>query len=555
MSTHPSPPVQPEPRRRAADRAHESRLRGIIERLADGVVVVDAEGAIRFANPAAQALFGRSAQELEGSPFGFAVASEAAEIEVLRRGGGVVSAELRVVETEWDGQPMRLVSLRDVTDRKRAEDRERQLARERAGRAEAEAASQAKSDFLAMMSHELRTPLNAVLGYSELLELGVAGPMTDSQREHVERIQASGRHLLGLVNEVLDLARVEAGQLTVRPAPAAADDAVASALALTRPMAASRGLAVTLERAAPTSPVYVGDEARVRQILVNLLSNAVKFTSPGGRIRVGYGASDEPDQGARVHGAAPWVYFRVEDNGIGIAPEKLETIFAPFVQVEAGHTRSRDGSGLGLTISRRLARLMGGDLVAASTPARGSAFTLWLPGARTPLVPPSPPVEDDGGPAARVAGLGDAGRALLRDAERILEEFVHRLRLDPAVPSGRRLSFSQLADHGACMLADFGHSCIAIEETEGQPSLSTADSTEIQRLVAERHGAQRARLGWTEALLRHEFALLRDEVERALRRSLSDARPDALENALGVLAGLISQAEHASTRALLSGGS
>jgi signal transduction histidine kinase len=553
--SRPAPPHGPAgERRRASDRAGEERIRGIVERLADGVVVVDAEGTIRFANPAAQALFGRSAEELEGSPFGFAVAGDAAEIEVLRRGGGLVSAELRVVETEWDGQPMRLVSLRDVTDRRRAEERERQLARERAGRAEAEAASQAKSDFLAMMSHELRTPLNAVLGYAELLELGMAGPMTDAQRDHLTRIQASGRHLLGLVNEVLDLARVEAGQLTVRPSPALADDAVAAALALTRPMAASRGLTVQVDRPADAPACYVGDEARVRQILVNLLSNAVKFTSPGGRITIDYGIADRPDEAARVQAGSAWAFFRVRDTGIGIPPEKLETIFAPFVQVEAGHTRSRDGSGLGLTISRRLARLMGGDLLAASTPGSGSTFTLWLPAASDPVSAEAAQGEEDGGaPAERVVGLGEAGRVLLRDAETILEEFVHRLRTDPEIEPARRMGYSQLMDHGACMLADFAHSCMAAEETEGQPSLSTADSSEIQRLIAERHGAQRARLGWTEPMLHREFDVMRDEVERALRRALAGARPHALDNALDVISGLLAQAEHASVRAFLSG--
>src|SRR5205085_1668944 len=123
----------------------------------------------------------------------------AAEIEVVRPHGVVVSAELRVVDIEWDGQPARLISLRDVTDRKRAEERSLQLDHERVARAEAEAASQAKSEFLAMMSHELRTPLNAVIGYSELLNLDIAGPLTQAQRQQIGRIHASGRHLLGLV--------------------------------------------------------------------------------------------------------------------------------------------------------------------------------------------------------------------------------------------------------------------------------------------------------------------------------------------------------------------
>ncbi|HET6765455.1 MAG TPA: ATP-binding protein [Longimicrobiaceae bacterium] len=553
IATTPTPAgSEPPPRRRASDRPEENGVRRIVERLADGVVVVDGEGVIRFANPAAEALFGRPAEELAGSPFGFAVTDGRAEIDVLRRGNGVVSAELRAVDVDWEGQPMRLVSLRDVTDRKRAEEHERQLARERAARAEAEAASQAKSDFLAMMSHELRTPLNAVLGYSELLELGLAGPMSEVQREHLERIQSSGRHLLGLVNEVLDLARVEAGQLTVRPMAAAADDAVAAALALARPLAAARGLAITAERdgddAAPV--VYLGDEGRVRQILVNLLSNAVKFTGAEGAIRVEWSLCDAPDAAAKVDGPSPWVCFRVHDTGIGIEPDKLDAIFDPFVQVEAGHTRSHDGSGLGLTISRRLARLMGGDLVAESTPGRGSTFTLWLPAASAASAPVAAPSVEGEVPAQNVAGLADAGRALMRCTEHIVEELVCRLRADPPVPAAPRLPYSQLADHAGCMLADFALSCIALQETQGQPSPSTADSGEIQRLVADRHGAQRGRLGWDEAGLRAEFAMLREEVERALRRGLAQSPPEELANALAVIAGLLTQAEHVSMRAL-----
>src|SRR5215216_3163036 len=156
--------------RRRSRRLDQSRLRSIVERMADGVVVVGFDGVIRFANPAAEQLFGRSADELTQTEFGFpAVTGDTAEIDVVRPGGGTVLAELRVVETEWEGEPSRLVSLRDITDRKRAEERAAQLDRERVARAEAEAANHAKSQFLAIMSHELRTPLNAVIGYSELL--------------------------------------------------------------------------------------------------------------------------------------------------------------------------------------------------------------------------------------------------------------------------------------------------------------------------------------------------------------------------------------------------
>src|SRR3954469_251894 len=255
-----------------------SSLRAIIERLPDGIVVVDSQGVIRFANPAAERLFDRRSDDLVGTAFGFPVlVGETTEIDIVqRRGGGVVYAELRVVETEWDDEQVQIVSLRDITDRKQAQERAQQLAYEREARLEAEAASKAKSEFLAIMSHELRTPLNAVLGYSELMELGISGPLTEKMREQIGRIRLSAIHLLGLVNDILDLAKVEAGRLQVSSGPAAAEGTVAAAIALIQPQAAARGLELRVMPYPTPSAIYRGDDERVRQILINLLSNAVK---------------------------------------------------------------------------------------------------------------------------------------------------------------------------------------------------------------------------------------------------------------------------------------
>src|SRR5205823_1455460 len=178
---------------------------------------------------------------------------------IVQRRGGVVYAELRVVETEWDDEQVEIVSLRDITDRKQAQERAQQLLAEREARLEAEAASKAKSEFLAIMSHELRTPLNAVLGYSELMELGISGPINDKMREQIGRIRISAMHLLGLVNDILDLAKVEAGRLQVSSGPASAKGTVSAAAALIQPQAEARSPALNLFPPPTPAPIYRGD--------------------------------------------------------------------------------------------------------------------------------------------------------------------------------------------------------------------------------------------------------------------------------------------------------
>lgn len=534
-----------------------SGLRAIIERLPDGIVIVDRLGTIRFANPAAERLFDRSAADLCGTAFGFPlVVGETTEIDIVQRGGGVVVyAELRAVETEWDGDQVELVSLRDITDRKQAQERARQLAHEREARLAAEAASKAKSEFLAIMSHELRTPLNAVLGYSELIELGISGPVTDKMREQIGRIRIGATHLLSLVNDILDLAKVEAGRLQVSSGPASAAAAVGAAVALIQPQAAARNLELRVEATREPSPIYRGDDERARQILVNLLSNAVKFTQPGGTITVQVEAAEKPDSDTKLQPTRPYVSFRVTDTGNGIPEEKLRTIFDPFVQAETGHSRSREGSGLGLTISRRLARLMGGDLTVKSEVGKGSTFVLWLPADLSAKeVETSVPIAGEAVATPReVAGLGKIGRVLLRNMEGVVETIVRRVRADPNMTIAGGLRFSQLADHLASLLADLGSALVLMEESRGSASGTLADAVEIQRLIAERHGAQRQRLGWSEAVLRREFMIVREEIEHAIRKASQFGDPLPLDDGIGVLGRFLDQAEYVAVRALNTG--
>jgi PAS domain S-box-containing protein len=236
----------------------------------------------------------------------------------------------------------------------------------------AEEANQAKTQFLATMSHELRTPLNAIGGYADLLALELRGPITPGQRDDLERIKRSGHHLLGLINDILNFAKLEAGQVEfhLRDVPVATllDDVQP----LVAPQMRARGL--TFVAAEPPAGLRVrADVEKVRQVLLNLLTNAVKFTEPGGEVRIACAPTRDAD-------GTPRVCCTVTDTGRGIPADQLERIFEPFVQVDRHRTQaSQQGIGLGLAISRDLARGMGGELRVTSTPGAGSVFTLELP--------------------------------------------------------------------------------------------------------------------------------------------------------------------------------
>jgi signal transduction histidine kinase len=253
---------------------------------------------------------------------------------------------------------------------------ERLLGESEQARADAEEASQAKSRFLANMSHELRTPINAIIGYSDLLEAGVHGELDAQQRSHMERIRASSHHLVGLVNDILDMSKIEAGGLTISRTPILLGRTVREALDMVLPQAQKKRIALTSEFACDDDVAYLGDADRTRQVLVNLLSNAIKFTGAGGRVvnRCSARPTGPPDAPA----GPPWIAIEVEDSGVGIPAEHLERIFEPFVQVDDTRTRQAGGTGLGLTISRQLARMMGGDVTVRSRPGEGSCLTLWL---------------------------------------------------------------------------------------------------------------------------------------------------------------------------------
>lgn len=238
----------------------------------------------------------------------------------------------------------------------------------------AQSASKAKSMFLANMSHELRTPLNAVIGYAEIIQEDLESGETASSGADLDRIRNAASHLLAMINEVLDLSRIEAGKLDLRPTTIDLHVLLRGAMDTVRPTAAKQRT-VCQVNIAPGVETLVADETRVRQCVLNLLSNAAKFTQNG------VVALDA--RACRI-GSAPGFAISVRDTGPGIDPEQMERLFQPFVQVDASHTRAHDGAGLGLVITRRLARAMGGDVQVSSKPGHGSTFTLYLPAESAP---------------------------------------------------------------------------------------------------------------------------------------------------------------------------
>jgi signal transduction histidine kinase len=432
-------------------------------------------------------------------------------------------------------------------------------------RAEWERAASAKGQFLATMSHELRTPINAQIGYTQLLQLGVAGPVTAEQREYLERLGRNSEHLLSLVNDVLDLSRIEAHQLTAVREDARTGTVVDAAMDVVRPLAAARGIRLDDSRPNPDGVPYVGDEQRVRQVLVNLLSNAVKFTEPGGRIEIACRSEAEAPEGTALHGQGPWAAVNVRDTGIGIEPNQLALIFEPFHQVQSGHTRTQGGTGLGLAISRRLARIMGGDLTVESAKGQGSNFTLWLPASAATPDAATPPetAEHRAARAERSAkgreapGAERVGSTLRASVGEIMRNYVSALRGDSEVPEAHDMSTPEAEDHSHTLLADMAQAMFIVAAGGTEATSLLRDGSAIQRTIAEHHGRRRRRQGFSERALQRDVAILREEVTRVMRARLWSATdsapaPDpsrALDGALEILFGFLDQAASLSMRA------
>ena len=431
-----------------------------------------------------------------------------------------------------EGAPVRMIgAMQDITERAEAS------AAAQSARVAAEEANRLKSEFLATMSHEFRTPLNAIVGYAQLLDMGILGPATPAQHEHLQRLQASARHLLGLVEDVLDLARVDADRLDVRHDVLSTGAIVAAAVTLVQPQATAKGVRLLDHCAGASGPAFLGDEHRVRQILVNLIANAVKFTPAGGQVTLTCGTMQDPSWRAESLAGGTWAFLQVADTGPGVAPGFIDKVFEPFIQGDAALTREKGGTGLGLAISRRLARLMDGEITVRSDPGAGAIFTLWLPSpdeaAVLPARDPAPRRESPATPGdAEAIGAGVSGSPLnaashsvllalgtrlAAHAETVAERYVSALRADPRFPGVAALPEVQLRDHVTPFVSLLAAQLMIIGETRGEAPELLGDGGRLQRVMAELHGAQRQRLGWSEADIERETQLLLAEVERSIQ--------------------------------------
>ena len=364
----------------------EEGTRAILNVAADGIITIDERDIVESFNTAAEGIFDYAAQDVVGQNVNMLMAAPYqekqhafqarhfprnpnkilglhGEVEGRRRDGSRFPMELSISELRVDGRWLFIMIVRDISERKNAE---RALSQ---AHDQALEASRAKSAFLANMSHELRTPLNAIIGYSEMLQdeaedQGSLGSIPD-----LKKIQAAGRHLLGLINEILDLSKIEAGKMELFLEDGDVAILLQDVVATIRPLAEKNANQVHVRCGADVGSLRA-DLTKVRQSLLNLLGNACKFTERGD-ITLDVERRPEPN-GDRI-------VFHVTDTGIGMSPEQMGRLFQDFTQADNSTSRKYGGTGLGLSLSKRFCQMMGGDVSVASTPGKGSTFTIELP--------------------------------------------------------------------------------------------------------------------------------------------------------------------------------
>ena len=364
----------------------EARLPSVLELMPDAIVIVNPAGRIVLANSQAERLFGYQKQELGGKPIemllpeslrsahiahraGFfsqprtRAMGAGLELNGLRKNGTEFPVEISLSPMQTEEGMFAMSAVRDVTDRKQIE---RALYEKNI---ELENAAQAKNRFLATMSHELRTPLNAIIGFTGMLLMKLPGPLTSEQEKQLNTVQTSATHLLSLINDLLDLARIESGNVELSLVPVSCGEVIAEVAEALKPLAESKRLAFALEL--PEGDVKVSTDRRaLSQIIINLANNALKYTDKGTvAIRLTRDTSRDP-----LH-----ANIEVRDTGCGISPENQRRLFSAFTQLDSSTTREHEGTGLGLHLSQKLAHLIGGTIACRSTPGDGSTFTLSVP--------------------------------------------------------------------------------------------------------------------------------------------------------------------------------
>jgi PAS domain S-box-containing protein len=374
-------------RMEAALRASEERYHTLFDYAPDGILIADTASNYLDANASICRMLGYTRDELIGLHAVDIVApAEVPNIEpalsqinsqpnyqrewrLKRKDGSIFAAE--VIVTTMPGGNL-LAMVRDITERLRVEETLRDVSRDLRV---AEESAHLKSAFLATMSHELRTPLNSIIGFTGVLLQRLAGPLTPDQAAQLGMVQGSGRHLLALINDILDLSKIEAGQFDIVAERFGLRASLEQVMASLQPLADKKNLALRL-RVSPGIGEMVSDRLRVEQIVINLVGNAIKFTERG-TVTL---EADVVEPGASVR-------LRVTDTGVGIKPADVAKLFQPFRQVDSSLTRQNEGTGLGLAICHRLAGLLGGEISVASEWSKGSEFTVTLPSARSASSP------------------------------------------------------------------------------------------------------------------------------------------------------------------------